>query len=77
MRKKLDEAVGRIQFGSLRNFLNPIICKLDKHVVRLHINYREDNKRACGGMKFLVNCSTPYLTKEIPYLPATMTYFFM
>ena len=32
---KLDEAV-----GSLRNFLNPIISKLDKHVVLLHINYR-------------------------------------
>ena len=26
---KLDEAVGRVQFGSPRNFLNPIISKLD------------------------------------------------
>ena len=25
--------------GSLRNFLNPIISKLDKHVVLLPINY--------------------------------------
>ena len=29
---KLDEAVGRVQFGCQRNFLNPIISKLDKHV---------------------------------------------
>ena len=36
---KLDEAVGRVQFGSPRNFFNPIISKLDKHVVRLPINY--------------------------------------
>ena len=32
---KLDEAVGRVQFGSPRNFLNPIISKFDKHVVLL------------------------------------------
>ena len=37
---KLDEAVGRVQFGSPRNFLNQIISKLDKHVVLLPINYR-------------------------------------
>ena len=37
---KLDEAVGRVQFGSARNFFNPIITKLDKHVVLLPINYR-------------------------------------
>ena len=36
---KLDEAVGRVRFGSPRNFLNPIISKLDKHVVVLPINY--------------------------------------
>ena len=36
---KLDEAVGRVQFGSPRNFLNLIISKLDKHVVVLLINY--------------------------------------
>ena len=36
---KLNEAVGRVQFGSPRNFLNPIISKLDKHVVVLPINY--------------------------------------
>ena len=28
------------KFGSPRNFLNPIISKLDKHVVLLPINYR-------------------------------------
>ena len=37
---KLDEAVGLVQFGSPRNFLNPIISKFDKHVVLLPINYR-------------------------------------
>ena len=36
---KLDE-VGLVQFGSPRNFFNPIISKLDKHVVLLPINYR-------------------------------------
>ena len=36
---KLDEAAGRVQFGCQRNFLNPIISKLDKHVVLLLINY--------------------------------------
>ena len=35
---KLDEAYGLVQFGSLRNFLSPIISKLDKHVVLLPIN---------------------------------------
>ena len=34
---KLDEDVGRVQFGCQTNFLNPIISKLDKHVVLLHI----------------------------------------
>ena len=28
------------KFGSPQNFLNPIISKLDKHVVLLPINYR-------------------------------------
>ena len=37
---KLDEAVGRVQFGSPRNFFDPIISKFDKHVVLLPINYR-------------------------------------
>ena len=36
---KLDEAVGRVQFGSPRNLLNPFISKLDKRVVVLPINY--------------------------------------
>ena len=36
---KLDEAAGRVQFGCQRNFLNPIISKLDKHVVLLLIIY--------------------------------------
>ena len=35
---KLDEAVGRVQFGCQRKFVNPIISKLDKHVVLLLIN---------------------------------------
>ena len=41
---KLDEAVGLVQFGSPRNFLNPIISKFDKHVVLLPINYRASEK---------------------------------
>ena len=36
---KLDEDAGRVQFDCPRNFLNPIISKLDKHVVLLLINY--------------------------------------
>jgi len=36
---KLDSAYGIVQFGSPRNFLNPIISKLDKHLVLLPINY--------------------------------------
>ena len=36
---KLDKALGRVQFGSPRTFLNPIISKLDEHVVVLPINY--------------------------------------
>ena len=35
----MDEAAGRVQFGCQRNFLNPIISKLDKHVVLLLTNY--------------------------------------
>ena len=35
---KLDEAVGWVQFGCQRNFLNSVICKLGKHVVLLLIN---------------------------------------
>ena len=35
----MDEDVGRVQFASPRNFLNPIVSKLDKHVVLLPINY--------------------------------------
>ena len=38
----LDEAVGRVQFGSQRNFLNSIISKLEKHVVLLLINYTRE-----------------------------------
>ena len=37
---KLDEAVDQVQFVSPWNFFNPIISKLDKHVVLLPINYR-------------------------------------
>ena len=36
---KLDEAVGRVQFGCQRNFLNSVISKLDKHVVLLLFYY--------------------------------------
>ena len=50
---KLDEAVGRVrsrvQFGSPRNFLNPIISKLDKHVVLLPI-IMEHPKTVCSKL---------------------------
>ena len=36
---KLDEAAGQVQFGCQRNVLNPIISKLDKHVVLLLSNH--------------------------------------
>ena len=36
---KLDEAAGRVQFGCQRNFLSPVISKLDKYLVILLINY--------------------------------------
>ena len=42
---KLDEAYGLVQFGSPRNFWNPIIFKLDKHVVLLPINYIASKNR--------------------------------
>ena len=35
----LDEAIGRVQFGSPRNFNYQIISKRNKHVVLLSINY--------------------------------------
>jgi len=36
---KLDKATGQVQFACQRNFLNPTISKLDKHVVLLLIKY--------------------------------------
>ena len=41
----MDEAVGRVQIGSPRNFLNPIISKLDTHVVLLPMNYIATKER--------------------------------
>ena len=35
----LDETIGRVQFGSSRNFNYQIISKWNKHVVLLSINY--------------------------------------
>ena len=52
---KLDEAVGRVQFGSPRNFLNPIISKLDKHVVLLPINYRASKNRKTWQIFYLTS----------------------
>ena len=54
---KLDEAVGRVQFGSPRNFLNPIISKLDKHVVLLPINYTASENFLFVFFVFFVFCS--------------------
>ena len=49
---KLDEAVGRVQFGSPRNFLNPIISKLDKHVVLYYLLIIEHPKTEKHGKYF-------------------------
>jgi len=35
---KIGRGVGRVQLGCQRNFLNPIISKLDRHVVLLLID---------------------------------------
>ena len=57
---KLDEAVGRVQFGSPRNFSHPIISKLDKHVVLLHVLtinfYRVSRLSICNAL-LLINGS--------------------
>ena len=36
---KLDEAVGRVQFGSPRNFFESNYFQIEQHVVLLPINY--------------------------------------
>ena len=42
----MDESISRVQFGNPRNFWNPIISKLGKNVVLLHIHYMASkNKR--------------------------------
>ena len=38
--RKIPRTAKLVQFGSPRNFFNPIISKFDKHVVLLPINYR-------------------------------------
>ena len=70
----MDEAAGRVQFGCQRNFLNPIISKLDKHVVLLLINYiasqllgiaqSEDITRGREDMNFMLEWQELYLTSE-------------
>ena len=63
---KLDEAAGRVQFGCQRNFWNPIISKLDKHVVLLLINYipsqllaiAQSERILHGGEKIWISCSS-------------------
>ena len=44
-----------VQFGSPRNFLNPIISKLDKHVVLLPINYRASENFLNWTIQFILN----------------------
>ena len=39
MLSNLEKIGGLVQFGSSRNFSDPIISKLEKHVVVLPINY--------------------------------------
>ena len=70
----MDEAAGRVQFGCQRDFLNPIISKLDKHVVLLLINYiasqllgiaqSEDITRWREDMNFMFEWQELYLTSE-------------
>ena len=70
---KLDEAAGRVQFGCQRNFLNPIISKLDKNVVLLLINYIaighcsviEDITRWQEDMNFMFEWQELYLTSAL------------
>ena len=63
---KLDEAAGRVQFGCQRNFLNPIISKLDKHVVLLLINYIASQLSgiAQSDINFMLEWQELYLTSE-------------
>ena len=63
---KLDEAIGRVQFGSPRNFLNPIISKLDKHVVLLPINYRA-SKNSLFKAKLNVRAKTIQFILNRPF----------
>ena len=46
---ELDEAIGRVQFGSPQNFSHPIISQLDKHEVLLHILTKNINSIEKGG----------------------------
>ena len=54
---KLDEALGRSPIWQSRNFFNPIISKLDKHVVLLPINYRA-SKNSLFKAKLTVQAKT-------------------
>ena len=62
----MDKAAGQVQFGCQRNFFNPIISKLDKHVVLLLINYiasqllgiAQSKRILHEGEKIRISCSS-------------------
>ena len=66
MRKILRTAYGLVQLGSPRNFLNPIISKLDKHVVLLPINYRA-SKNSLFKAKLNVRAKTIQFILKLDY----------
>ena len=55
---KIPRTAGRVQFGSPRNFFNPIISKLDKHVVLLPVNYRASKNSSLFKAKLNVRAKT-------------------
>ena len=66
MRKIPRTAYGLVQLGSPRNFLNPMISKLDKHVVLLPINYRA-SKNSLFKAKLNVRAKTIQFILKLDY----------
>ena len=70
---KLDEAIGRVQFGSPRNFFNPIISKLDKPVAYELYSIQRTSSSSCSGI------SSSFLTslRSARHRSNTLTHFFV
>ena len=71
---KLDEAVGRVglvQIWQSEEFLNPVISKLDKHVVLLSINYIASKNRLTRQMfdplKYSISHYTLFSTPQVKH----------